>query len=87
MKHALLPPRDAQRFHTVCQFCIVGCGYQVYKWPEARTGGPAPEENALGLDFRKPQPTFGTWIAPNNHRVVTDRDGSRHHVVIIPDSA
>lgn len=87
MKHALLPPRDAQRFNTVCQFCIVGCGYQVFKWPEGRSGGPAPEDNALGLDLRKPQPTFGTWIAPSNHRVVTDRDGSRHHVVIIADAS
>ncbi len=87
MERAPLPPNDAQRFNTVCQFCIVGCGYQVYKWPLARSGGPHPSDNAFGLDFRKAQPAFGTWVAPINHRVVTDKDGSRHHVVILPDQA
>ena len=83
-----LPPKQAQRFSTVCQFCIVGCGYQVYKWPVMRRGGPAPDDNAFGLDFRQQQPPLlGTWIAPNMHSVVTDRDGSRHHVVIVPDQA
>jgi arsenite oxidase large subunit len=70
----------------VCQFCIVGCGYRVYKWPLARSGGPAPEDNALGLDLRKQQPAMGTWISPNMHSVVTDKDGSRHHIAIIPDN-
>jgi arsenite oxidase large subunit len=50
----------------------------------AQSGGPAPEANALGLDFRVPQPAMGTWISPNQHSVVTDRDGTRHNVVIIP---
>jgi arsenite oxidase large subunit len=81
-----LPPPQARRFNTVCQFCIVGCGYHVYKWPEGKDGGSKPAENALGIDFREPQPTFGTWIPPNAHSVVTDRDGSRHNVAIIPDA-
>ncbi|MEP6655657.1 MAG: arsenate reductase (azurin) large subunit [Betaproteobacteria bacterium] len=85
MSQVPLPPRGAQKFDTVCQFCIVGCGYHVYKWPATREGGPAPTENALGLDFRQPQPPMGTWISPNQHSVVTDRDGSRHNIVIIPD--
>ncbi len=80
-----LPPRGAQKFNTVCQFCIVGCGYHVYKWPAAQEGGAAPADNALGLDFRQQQPAMGTWISPNQHSTVTDRDGSRHHIVIIPD--
>lgn len=87
MEPPVLPPKDAQRFNTVCQFCIVGCGYQVFKWPLARRGGPHPDDNAFGLDLRKAQPAFGTWVAPNNHTVVTDRDGSRHHIVILPDQA
>ena len=37
-----LPPTDARRFNTVCQFCIVGCGYKVFKWPVGRDGDPAP---------------------------------------------
>ncbi len=80
-----IPPKDAQRFSTVCQFCIVGCGYQVYKWPVARRGGAHPDDNVFGVDLRKPQPPYGTWISSNQHTVVTDRDGSRHHVVILPD--
>ena len=74
------------QFNTVCQFCIVGCGYRVYKWPLGQEGGPKPSENALGADFTRPQPAFGAWISPNMHSVVSDRDGSRHHVVIIPDA-
>jgi arsenite oxidase large subunit len=85
MPRVPLPPRSAQRFNTVCQFCIVGCGYEVYKWPVGRSGGPHPDDNALGIDFRKPQPAMGTWISPNMHSVVTDRDGSRHNIAIIPD--
>ena len=82
-----LPPRDAQRFDTVCQFCIVGCGYRVYKWPVEKEGGPAPEANALGVDFRQPQPAMGTWISPNQHSIVSDRDNKRYHVAIIPDAS
>lgn len=85
MPRVPLPPRGAQRFNTVCQFCIVGCGYHVYKWPVGRSGGPHPDDNALGIDFRKPQPAMGVWIAPNMHSVVTDRDGSRHNIAIIAD--
>lgn len=29
-----LPPKDAARTNMTCHFCIVGCGYHVYKWPE-----------------------------------------------------
>ncbi len=87
MARVPIPPRSAQRFNTVCQFCIVGCGYRVYKWPLARSGGPAPEDNALGLDLRKQQPAMGTWISPNMHSVVTDKDGSRHHIAIVPDNS
>jgi arsenite oxidase large subunit len=87
MPRVPLPPRDAQRFNTVCQFCIVGCGYQVFKWPVGQEGALAPELNALALDFHQPQPAMGTWISPNQHSIVTDRDGTRHNIVIIPDSA
>ena len=87
MERAPLPPPNAKRYGTVCQFCIVGCGYRVYKWPVGRDGGPAPADNALNVDFREPQPPLGTWIAPAMHSVVTDRDGTRHNVAIVPDPA
>ena len=80
-----LPPPDSQRFDTVCQFCIVGCGYRVFKWPVGKDGGPAPERNAIGIDFRRPQPANGTWISPLMHTVVTERDGRRYNVAIVAD--
>ncbi len=80
-----LPPPGARQFTTVCQFCIVGCGYRVFKWPEGRDGGPAPDRNALKTDFRRQLPAMDDWIAPAMHSLVTDRDGSRHNVVILPD--
>jgi arsenite oxidase large subunit len=80
-----LPPPDSQRFDTVCQFCIVGCGYRVFKWPVGKDGGPAPERNAFGVDFRRPQPANGVWISPLMHTVITERDGRRHNVAIVAD--
>src|SRR5215207_445759 len=82
-----LPPPDAQRFETVCQFCIVGCGYKVFKWPVDREGGPEPARNALGADYTKPLPPFGDWISTAMHSVVKDRDGRRYNIVITPDKA
>ena len=46
-----LPPVDAQKTLMSCHFCIVGCGYHVYKWDAAQEGGRAPHENALGPGF------------------------------------
>ena len=80
-----IPPKDAAQFSTVCQFCIVGCGYKVFKWPEGRDGGPGAGENALGLDLAEQQPALGTWIAPLMHSVITERDGTRYNVAILPD--
>lgn len=85
MSRVPLPPRDAQTFNTVCQFCIVGCGYRVFKWPVGRDGGPAPDQNALHADFRTQQPALGVWIAPQMHAEITERDGRRYNVAIVPD--
>ena len=80
-----IPPKDAEAFSTVCQFCIVGCGYRVLKWPEGRDGGVAPAENAFGVDFKEQQPINGAWIAPAMHSVVTEKDGQRYNIAIVPD--
>ena len=85
MSRVPIPPADAERRNTVCQFCIVGCGYRVYKWPEGREGGAAPRDNALGLDLREPLPPNSQWIAPSMHRIITEGDGRRYHVAIVPD--
>ena len=78
-----LPPPDADVFTTCCDYCIVACGYKVYRWPEGREGGPAASENALGRDYPV-QPMSGSWISSNMHNVVSV-NGKRHNVVIIPD--
>lgn len=80
-----LPPRGAERYNLTCHFCIVGCGYHVYKWPENVEGGRAPEENALGLDFRRQLPPLAVTMAPAMHNIIEDGAGRRHHLMILPD--
>ncbi|WP_416047400.1 arsenate reductase (azurin) large subunit [Cupriavidus basilensis] len=80
-----LPPVNAQRTNLTCHFCIVGCGYHVYKWPENSEGGRAPGQNAMGLDFRKQLPALAVVMTPNMQNTVTDRDGQRHNILIVPD--
>lgn len=79
-----LPPRDAKVVTTACDYCIVGCGYKVYVWPDGQEGGPTAEKNAYNKDFPVAQLT-GAWASPNmhNHCVV---DGKKHHVIVLPDS-
>lgn len=79
-----LPPKDAEVLTTACDYCIVACGYKVYRWPVAggRNGGPTAETNAFDEDF--PVAPLGSWVAPNQHNIVLHK-GEPHHVVIIPD--
>ena len=67
-----------------CDYCIVACGYKVYRWPVrgGKVGGPKADQNAFGEDF--PVEPLGPWVAPNQHNIVL-HNGEPHHVVIIPD--
>jgi len=49
-----LPPKGAEVITTACDYCIVACGYKVYRWPVAgrKIGGPKAKQNAFGVDFR-----------------------------------
>ncbi|RMF03297.1 MAG: arsenate reductase (azurin) large subunit [Chloroflexi bacterium] len=80
-----LPPKDAQKTNMVCHFCIVGCGYHVYKWPANQEGGRAAGENALGLDFTKQLPPLTLTMTPAMHNVITDSDGRRYNIMIVAD--
>jgi arsenite oxidase large subunit len=82
-----LPPVNAQKTNLTCHFCIVGCGYHVYKWPENVEGGRASHQNALGLDFRKQQPPMALIMTPAMQNVVADKDGKRYNIMIVPDKA
>ncbi|MEK8088562.1 arsenate reductase (azurin) large subunit [Thermithiobacillus plumbiphilus] len=80
-----LPPVNAQKTNMTCHFCIVGCGYHVYKWPENKEGGRAPNQNALGLDFRQQVPPFALTMTPAMHNVITDSNGRQYNIMVLPD--
>ncbi|MFH2203293.1 MAG: arsenate reductase (azurin) large subunit [Elusimicrobiota bacterium] len=78
-----LPPPDARVRTTVCDYCVVGCGYRTYVWPEGREGGPRAKDNAFGVDFPV-APLSGYWVTPNQHTIVLV-GGEPHHAIVIPD--
>ncbi len=70
-----LPPADARLHTTACDYCIVGCGYKVYTWPD---------RGAADYRVDTPAPDLTEWISPNQHghcRV----GGEKHHVVVVGD--
>ncbi|WP_260292638.1 arsenate reductase (azurin) large subunit [Sedimenticola hydrogenitrophicus] len=78
-----LPPVNAEVLTTCCDYCIVACGYKVYRWPVGTPdGGDQAHENALKVSF--PSGPLQAWVAPTQHNVVM-HDGRPHNVVIIPD--
>lgn len=78
-----LPPKNADVLSTACDYCIVACGYKVYRWPVGQPdGGMKASENAFGVDF--PTGPLQAWVAPTQHNVVMHK-GRPHNVVIIPD--
>ncbi len=78
-----LPPPGAEELTSACAFCIVGCGYRIFRWPvDGPSGGPGADENALGLEFPTARPD--PWISPSMHNIV-NVDGELHHVVVVPD--
>ncbi|HJW54698.1 MAG TPA: arsenate reductase (azurin) large subunit [Burkholderiaceae bacterium] len=80
-----LPPKDAQRTNMTCHFCIVGCGYHVYKWDANREGGRAPNQNALGLDFRRQLPPMSVVMTQAMTNTITDHGGKRWSIMAVPD--
>ncbi|MFN3982883.1 MAG: arsenate reductase (azurin) large subunit, partial [Caldilinea sp.] len=82
-----IPPVNAEKTNLICHFCIVGCGYHVYKWAANKEGGRAPDQNALGMDFREQQAPLTLTLTSAMHNVITDRDGKRYNILILPDKA
>jgi len=80
-----LPPKDARKSNMTCHFCIVGCGYHVYKWENGREGGRAPDQNALGLDFRSQLPPMAVTLTRAMTNTVTDKSGKKWNIMIVPD--
>ncbi|MGF1730881.1 molybdopterin-dependent oxidoreductase [Photobacterium kasasachensis] len=81
--HAPLPPKNAEVITTACDYCIVACGYKVYRWPlEQQNGGQKADQNAFGVNF--PSAPLQAWVAPAQHNVVM-HNGKPHNIVIVPD--
>jgi arsenite oxidase large subunit len=80
-----IPPTTAKKSRTSCQYCIVGCGYNVYMWPtDVPEGGVKASENALGVDLPA-SALSGQWISPGMYNRTAMQDGRSYHVVIVPD--
>ncbi|MBV1790260.1 arsenate reductase (azurin) large subunit [Marinobacterium sp. D7] len=82
-----LPPAGAQRTNMTCHFCIVGCGYHVYKWPVTQEGGLAPEQNALGVDFRRQVGPLQLILTPAMVNRIREHDGREYYTLAVPDKA
>ncbi|MFT5162410.1 MAG: arsenite oxidase large subunit [Alteromonadaceae bacterium] len=78
-----LPPTDAEVFTTACDYCIVACGYKVYRWPVGKDGSEAAGGNAFNMDYPT-QTMTGAWVSPNQHNIVT-HNGKPHNVAIVGD--
>jgi anaerobic selenocysteine-containing dehydrogenase len=48
----VIPSPRAERYTTVCQFCNVGCGYDVYVWPAGEEGGLKPGDHGVVYRIR-----------------------------------
>jgi arsenite oxidase large subunit len=75
-----VPPKNAARYTTACQFCNVGCGYIVYTWPVKDT----PESGKGALGGSDPEGPLGDWLSP---AFLTRRDinGVDSYIAVVPD--
>ncbi len=80
-----LPPSGTPSSSLTCHFCIVGCGYRAYKWPVHQDAGRAPQDNALGLDFRHQAPPNALALTSTMHNIVRDNSGQPYHLLVVPD--
>ncbi|WP_070971761.1 molybdopterin-dependent oxidoreductase [Vibrio sonorensis] len=81
--NAPLPPKSADVITTACDYCVVACGYKVYRWPlEQANGGLKADENAFGINF--PSAPMQSWVAPAQHNVIM-HNGKPHNIVVVPD--
>ena len=64
-----LPPLGADEISTACDYCVVGCGYRVWRW-KVGAGGTAN--------------TAVPWANPSQHNIV-QWQGQPHHVLVLPD--
>lgn len=79
-----LPPKNAEVITTCCDYCIMACGYKVYRWPVgSRNGGPKKSQNALNRDYPL-GPMQGGWVGPNQYTQAT-YNGRLYNLAVVPD--
>ena len=79
-----LPPKDADVITTCCDYCVMACGFKVYRWPVgAPSGGPKRDQNALGLNYPL-RPGQGGWVGPNQY-TQGKWNGKMHHIAVVGD--
>jgi arsenite oxidase large subunit len=78
-----IPPKNAERYTTVCQYCSAGCGYNVYVWPVGNDG--SARSNAFGLDLSTKSPMLsGHSYTETMHNVITRKNGISYNLAIVP---
>ena len=79
-----LPPKNADVLTTCCDYCIMACGFKVYRWPVGTpNGGPKKDQNALGLDYPL-GPNQGGWVGPNQYTQAFHK-GRLHNIAVVGD--
>jgi arsenite oxidase large subunit len=75
-----VPPKNARKYTTACQFCNVGCGYIAYTWPVKDT----PRQGTGAVDTELPAGPLSEWVSP---AFVTRRDidGVDSYIAVVPD--
>ena len=80
----LLPPKHADVMTTCCDYCVVACGYKVFRWPaNSPSGGPKKSQNALKKNYPL-RPLEGGWVGPNQLTQAT-YNGELHNIAIVAD--
>ena len=83
-KQVPLPPKNAEKLTTACDYCIVACGYNVYRWPVGQDGRSDAKSNIFGVDYPI-GPMQGGWVSANQHNIVSV-NGKPHNIVVVADS-
>ncbi len=79
-----LPPKNAEVLTTCCDYCVMACGYKVYRWPAtAPDGGPKKSQNALNRNYPL-LPLQGGWVGPNQFTQAT-YNGKLYNIAVVAD--
>ena len=79
-----LPPAHAETFTTCCDYCVVACGFKVFRWPAGSPdGGPKKNQNALKRDYPL-GPLAAGWVGPNQYTQAFF-NGKLYNIAVVAD--